>query len=31
MTRDNKENGKPFLYWITLTVIFAAFFMVAMS
>jgi hypothetical protein len=31
MTHENEGNGKSFLYWITLTVIFAAFFMAAMS
>ena len=31
MTRDNSNNGKSVLYWITLGIIFAAFFMVAAS
>jgi len=31
MTQDNPKNGKSVLYWITLGVIFAGFFMVAMS
>ena len=31
MTHDNPENRKSILYWITLAVIFAAFFAVAIS
>jgi hypothetical protein len=31
MTHDKAESGKPILYWITLTIIFAAFVMVAIS
>jgi hypothetical protein len=31
MTQDNANNGKSVLYWITLGIIFAAFFMVALS
>ena len=31
MTQDNSKEGKPVLYWITLGIIFAAFFMVALS
>jgi len=31
MTQNNANNGKPVLYWITLGIIFAAFFMVAAS
>jgi len=31
MTQDNENNGKSILYWITLGIIFAAFFLVAAS
>jgi hypothetical protein len=31
MTQDNTKNEKSILYWITLGIIFAAFFMVAAS
>jgi hypothetical protein len=31
MTQDNAKEGKSVLYWITLGIIFAAFFTVALS
>jgi len=31
MTQDNERNEKSILYWITLGIIFAAFFMVVAS
>jgi len=31
MTRDNSNSGKSILYWITLGIIFVAFFMLAAS
>jgi hypothetical protein len=31
MTQDNSNSGKSALYWITLGIIFAAFFMLAAS
>ncbi len=31
MTQDNTKEGKSVLYWITLGIIFAAFFTVALS
>ena len=31
MTQDNANEGKSFLYWITLGIIFAAFFTVALT
>jgi len=31
MTQDNAKTGKSILYWITLGIIFAAFFTIALS
>jgi hypothetical protein len=31
MTQDNTEEGRSIWYWITLAIMFAAFFAVAMS
>ncbi len=31
MTQDNSNEGKPVLYWITLAIMFVAFFTVALS